>query len=165
MVEIQLDSWYRIHVERSNQQAQMTINDEENIFGTSPGTLTGLNLNTSLYVGGVSNLVKVASGVQVQTGFNGCISKVTKMMPHSYCQKTHLFCFQIEINGASYNLTDSGSVLDSANVADCGEAAACASQPCKNRGICAEEGPSQYYCTCADGFTGLIGKTNLHLID
>ena len=80
MVEIQPDSWYRIHVERSNKQAQMIINDQESIFGTAPGSLTGLNLNTSLFIGGVSNRVKVPSGVQVQSGFDGCVSKVRRSM-------------------------------------------------------------------------------------
>ena len=76
MVELRLDTWYKIRVERTNQAAEMKINDEETVTGNSPGSLTGLNLRTNLYLGGVSEKVRVAQGVQVQNGFDGCISMV-----------------------------------------------------------------------------------------
>ena len=68
--------------------------------------------------------------------------------------------FQVEINDVVYNLADESSVLESANVGDCGEAAACSTQPCRNGGVCEEEGPSQYRCTCLDGFTGTYINTS-----
>lgn len=76
MVTVPVGVWQRIHIERSDQSARMTINDEEEIRGNSKGSLTGLNLRTHLYLGGVSDKITVAPGVGVKSGFDGCISNV-----------------------------------------------------------------------------------------
>jgi hypothetical protein len=48
------------------------------------------------------------------------------------------------------------SVIDSANVEDCGGASACERKPCHNGGQCTETGSqsSDYVCQCEEGFSG-----------
>ena len=48
------------------------------------------------------------------------------------------------------------SVIDSANVEDCGGASACERKPCHNGGLCTETGSSltDYTCQCEEGFSG-----------
>ena len=58
----------------------MTVNNSglEKLAGNSSGAMTKLNLKTNLYIGGVGPKTKIAAAAQVQSGFDGCISKVWK---------------------------------------------------------------------------------------
>jgi len=44
--------------------------------GYVEGDTIGLNLDTSLFVGGVPKLVRLPQALNIDTGFNGCISQV-----------------------------------------------------------------------------------------
>ncbi|XP_055335566.1 basement membrane-specific heparan sulfate proteoglycan core protein-like [Paramacrobiotus metropolitanus] len=134
MLQVQLGRWYHVQIMRRGRKATMKINDEEEVTGESQGRLTGLNLATNLYLGGVSDQITIASGVGVRDGFDGCVST-------------------LQINGASYVLNDAGSVLESSSVSDCGDTSACASRPCLNGGRCVENG-DDYQCICSNGFGG-----------
>lgn len=48
------------------------------------------------------------------------------------------------------------SVIDSANIEDCGGASACERKPCHNGGLCTETGSglTDYTCQCEEGFSG-----------
>ena len=49
------------------------------------------------------------------------------------------------------------SVIDSANIEDCGGASACERKPCLNGGVCSEYGSTglgDFTCQCQEGFSG-----------
>ncbi|OQV24741.1 Basement membrane proteoglycan [Hypsibius exemplaris] len=142
--EIKPNVWYDVWIKRQYQQGEMIINRKETVHGQSPGGMKMLNLKTPLYLGGVGPNTTVASDVKVRSGFDGYISKM-------------------EINGAAYNLSDTSSWLDSANMEMWEEASEdeekvkeniCLDRkPCFNGGVCTGTGTS-YVCHCTLGFQG-----------
>ncbi len=63
------------------------------LSGQSEGNTVGLNLREPLYVGGVDvEKVRIAPGVEVDTGFQGCVSEVWIL---------YTACFRAHNNGIS----------------------------------------------------------------
>jgi len=134
--EIRAGEWVQVTADRSFRDGLLIVNDGSEVRGKSPGSTRGLNLNTKLFVGGWDRQrVRLNPGVNVTSSFEGCLS-------------------QFEVQGMEIDLVN--SVIDSANVEDCGEASACERKPCHNGGLCTETGPgsTDYSCSCEEGFSG-----------
>ena len=56
------------------------------------------------------------------------------------------------IGDRAINLTTEGLVA--MNVRDCGDRGLCQRRPCRNGATCTDVSPTEYRCTCAEGFTG-----------
>jgi len=101
----------------------------------------GLNLKTSLFVGGVDwTQVRVSPSVGVDVSFQGCISELV-------------------VGGATVDLVD--SAIASKNVEECSnvESRACDLQTCRNAGTCRDLGSTSFQCSCPLGFTGTTCET------
>ena len=135
-MQLRAGEWVQLTADRSFRDGMLVVNDASEVRGKSPGNTRGLNLNTRLYVGGWDRQkVRLSVGANVTSSFDGCVS-------------------QFEVQGMSLDLVN--SVVDSANVEDCGGASACERQPCANGGSCAETGAGldDFHCQCQEGFSG-----------
>ena len=74
--EISLDNWHSLHIIREGQSVTLTVDDIGIVQGSTPGTNTGLTLNSVLWVGGVPDFSTVQPQAEFQTGFGGCIQEV-----------------------------------------------------------------------------------------
>uniref|UniRef100_T1IKD2 Basement membrane-specific heparan sulfate proteoglycan core protein n=1 Tax=Strigamia maritima TaxID=126957 RepID=T1IKD2_STRMM len=134
--EVKENEWVEVKAERNHREGSLIVNDGEEVKGRSQGHTRGLNLNLPLYVGGVdTQKITVNPLVEVDHGFDGCIS-------------------HMEVSGVEVDLIN--SIVDSANVEDCGGQNACDRHPCSNGGICRDVGPkpTDYQCTCKPGYRG-----------
>lgn len=105
-------------------------------------------------------------GITVYESFLGAFTQVQKtLLIHrcrtwSLCTLLLLFIFQIQMSGEKLDIV--GSVVDSANVQDCGSvyrrnhyttASPCDRNPCLNGGTCRLiDSIGHYNCTCQEGF-------------
>ncbi|XP_076325413.1 terribly reduced optic lobes isoform X10 [Tachypleus tridentatus] len=134
--KLQRDTWATIVAERELRKGSLIVNDGDAVEGLSPGFTRGLNLQLPLYIGGVDlQRVTVSPFAEVSHGFDGCIAHV-------------------EVNGLNIDLVN--SVVDSANVVDCGGRSPCLPNPCQNNGLCNEDYSrlDSYRCDCQSGFRG-----------
>ncbi|KAG1651176.1 Basement membrane-specific heparan sulfate proteoglycan core protein [Nymphon striatum] len=130
------DEWVDVQAERNLQEGSLILNDGVAIKGRSPGQTRGLNLLTSMYIGGYNeNEISVSPFVEVKNGFKGCISHV-------------------EMNDMDLDLVQ--GVVDAANVEDCKGHSGCDTKPCRNEGVCVQlaGGTVEYTCICGQGFSG-----------
>ena len=75
--EIRAGEWVQVTADRSFRDGVLIVNDGSEVRGKSPGSTRGLNLNTRLYVGGWDRQhVRLSSGVNVSSSFDGCLSQV-----------------------------------------------------------------------------------------
>lgn len=160
--ELKKDESVAVTVSKYLGEVKLVVNGEVPVSGKSPGAHKPLSLHTPLYVGGYDEeRIKLNPGVGVEGGFNGCVSAV-------------------DISGTNLNLLT--SVMDSANVQDCSDTnldtnshnnnieygheendhqpsrrpfvTGCSSSPCRNDGHCHPISPTDYTCTCINGYTG-----------
>ncbi|XP_076451600.1 agrin-like isoform X2 [Babylonia areolata] len=73
---LHLDKWHKVMVSRDERQGQMVVNLDPPITGESPGSLTQLNLDQSLYIGGFGSARDVPKDSGITTGFTGAIQRV-----------------------------------------------------------------------------------------
>ncbi|XP_070206823.1 agrin-like isoform X2 [Littorina saxatilis] len=73
---LHLDKWHKVVVSRDGRDGQMSINSHPAITGQSPGTLTQLNLDPALFVGGFNNRKNIPKDSGIETGFTGAIQRV-----------------------------------------------------------------------------------------
>lgn len=74
--ELVPDQWHIVTASRSLSDGRLTV-DAKTSTGRLAGNHKTLNLHTPLYVGGYDkHVIKVNDGVQVFSGFDGCISDV-----------------------------------------------------------------------------------------
>ncbi|XP_069692113.1 basement membrane-specific heparan sulfate proteoglycan core protein isoform X26 [Periplaneta americana] len=142
--EVKPGEWTTVSMSRYLREGHLTMNDGPAVVGQSPGESRGLNLKTPLYVGGFDReRIRLAEGVGVSTGFNGCVR-------------------EIQLAGEKLDIVN--SVVDAANVQDCsslygkrqyGTSSPCDRNPCLNGGTCKLlDAYGNYNCTCQDGFSG-----------
>ncbi|KAK7791103.1 hypothetical protein R5R35_012915 [Gryllus longicercus] len=135
--------WITIMARRHMRLGHLSVEGEPQVKALSPGTTGGLNLRSLLFIGGVDpQRVRVAPGVNVSTGFHGCISEV-------------------KVGGVQLDLL--GGAVDAGNVKDCSadtptaafsQDRQCRYQPCHNGGTCIAGSGTTYSCICPKGFSG-----------
>ena len=76
--DLQPGRWSTLHAGRDVREGRLSVDGETPVTGRSPGSRKGLNLGTSLYIGGYDKTtVKLHPSVEVDRGFEGCISSVS----------------------------------------------------------------------------------------
>lgn len=158
--------WTNITIGRRNGEGYMQVDLQPEVTGRSTGPTRTMYLLTKLYIGGYDKRITLNKGVDVNRGFDGCVS---------------------ELKMSSIKIDMIKDILDAANIQNCGESneiadkndhngngeeVACragysgdncehisdiciAQDPCDNDGIChAKE--AEFSCDCSLGYTGDI---------
>lgn len=74
---VQPGVWLNLQASREAREGKLSINDEPQVSGKSPGPVRPMTLNTLMYIGGVNrDKVTVNNNVGVEKNFRGCISEV-----------------------------------------------------------------------------------------
>nr|XP_023651627.1 agrin-like isoform X4 [Paramormyrops kingsleyae] len=129
--------WHQLVVIRTRRQAVLSVDGEQSVEGSSPAGTEGLNLDTDLFIGGVSEklLQDVKEKTSVSSGLVGCVRT-------------------LDINNMVYDLQDDGQqVLHSSAVTQCGETP-CLPNPCRNSATCQVREADTFHCRCPGGFSG-----------
>ncbi|XP_028137681.2 basement membrane-specific heparan sulfate proteoglycan core protein isoform X7 [Diabrotica virgifera virgifera] len=156
-------NWHVLTATRSLSEGRLMVDGQAPAIGRLPGNYKTINLQTPLYVGGYDkHHIRINEGVQVYSGFNGCIG-------------------DINLAGIDINLIQ--NITDSANVRDCSAEdenentisggnterpfrhVSCSNKPCQNGGQCYPLSPTEYQCACAPGFTGRNCETSENKCD
>lgn len=72
---VTLDQWQEITMSRSGQEVNLRVADQS-VEGTTPGSSSGLDLQTPLWVGWVPGDVALHSNVEFLAGFEGCVHSI-----------------------------------------------------------------------------------------
>lgn len=72
-----LGQWHTVTAERMNKDGTLQVDDEPPIKRSSPGKSQGLNLRTSLYLGGVDDALQLPAAANISSPFSGCIGEVS----------------------------------------------------------------------------------------
>ncbi|XP_026579671.1 basement membrane-specific heparan sulfate proteoglycan core protein-like, partial [Pseudonaja textilis] len=128
-----LGQWHKVAAERLNKDGTLQVDEERPVKRSSPGKSQGLNLHTSLYLGGVEDSVKLPAAANISSHFHGCIGEVS-------------------VNGKKVDI--SYSFLESRGISQCADSSPCDRRPCQNGGQCLLTGEYEFQCLCPDGFTG-----------
>ncbi|XP_060132262.1 basement membrane-specific heparan sulfate proteoglycan core protein isoform X6 [Zootoca vivipara] len=130
---LELEQWHRITAERLNKDGTLQVNDERPVKRSSPGKSQGLNLRTSMYLGGVDDAIRLPPAANVSSHFYGCIGEVS-------------------INGKKVDI--SYSFLESRSISQCFDSSPCDRRPCQHGGKCLLTGEYEFQCLCLDGYKG-----------
>ncbi|XP_039223672.1 basement membrane-specific heparan sulfate proteoglycan core protein isoform X11 [Crotalus tigris] len=128
-----LGQWHKVAAERLNKDGTLQVDEERPVKRSSPGKSQGLNLRTSLYLGGVEGSVKLPAAANISSHFHGCIGEVS-------------------VNGKKVDI--SYSFLESRGISQCTDSSPCDRRPCQHGGQCLLTGEYEFQCLCPDGFTG-----------
>uniref|UniRef100_A0AAY5EY32 Agrin n=1 Tax=Electrophorus electricus TaxID=8005 RepID=A0AAY5EY32_ELEEL len=129
--------WHHLVVNRNRRNAALSVDNETPVEGQSPPGTDGLNLDTHLFIGGVTDdmIQDVKERTTVSTGLVGCIRL-------------------LDVNNMVYNLQENGAnVLYGSAVGECGNNP-CVPNPCKNGATCQVKGAELFHCKCVNGFSG-----------
>ncbi|XP_030277761.1 agrin isoform X5 [Sparus aurata] len=136
-VQINRGRWHQLVVTRNRRNAMLSVDNEPHIEGESPRGTDGLNLDTHLFIGGVTEDMKadVRERTAVATGLVGCIR-------------------MLDVNNRVLNLQESGGdSLYGSGVGECGNNP-CQPNPCKNGAACQVKEAEMFHCKCSKGFWG-----------
>ncbi|KAM8755025.1 agrin isoform 1-T1 [Acanthopagrus schlegelii] len=136
-VQINQGRWHQLVVTRNRRNAMLSVDNEPHIEGESPRGTDGLNLDTHLFIGGVTEDMKadVRERTAVATGLVGCIR-------------------MLDVNNRVLNLQESGGdSLYGSGVGECGNNP-CQPNPCKNGAACQVKEAEMFHCKCSKGFWG-----------
>ena len=127
-----IDGQTRVIITKLGKDLSLAIDDQPVVTETATGSLSALDVDDDLYLGGVaaSTYADLPVGlVRVTNGFHGCLYDVT-------------------LNGDSI-----GDASDGVNVDECDQGA-CDSSPCRNGATCANAVDGSFECVCARGWRG-----------
>ncbi|XP_061592745.1 agrin-like [Cololabis saira] len=136
-VQISLGHWHQLVVTRNRRTAMLSVDNEPHIQGETPRGTDGLNLDTNLFIGGVTEELKqdVRDRTGVAAGLVGCIRL-------------------LDVNNRMLNLQETGGdSLFGSGVGECGNNP-CQPNPCKNAGECQIKEAEMFHCRCSRGFWG-----------
>ncbi|KAI6654836.1 Neurogenic locus notch-like protein 1-like [Oopsacas minuta] len=133
-----LFQWYRVEVRRTARLSELRViipgsqGNVSSIIGNSQGTLTSLNTNGVVYIGGADSYVRAATSSGVASGLNGCIRDLT-------------------INNRPYTHTSATKGID---IESC-IPHPCISHVCSSGSTCESSGNfNSYSCVCSVPQTG-----------
>lgn len=153
--------WHFIVAGRTRQHGYLYVNSLEKVTGVTPGLLTGLDIYTSLYIGGVPNYNRLPPSLYAyfRTGFTGTIYDVSiRTGNSSFAPLLTLTEDQAAISVIGV------PVVGGLNVNNDGENQ-CVLKPCANNGTCISTGTS-FTCRCQPPYKGnLCHDKELSCID
>uniref|UniRef100_A0A8C4X261 Heparan sulfate proteoglycan 2 n=1 Tax=Eptatretus burgeri TaxID=7764 RepID=A0A8C4X261_EPTBU len=125
--------WHRVHASRAGRNGALRIDDGPTTRGQSPGQALGLNLQGSLFLGGVASPQSTSPAVNSSYSLDGCIGEVL-------------------VNGKMLDVMY--SYIASSDVVQCAEVSPCDCSPCFNGGSCLALGEFEFQCLCQDNYYG-----------
>ena len=129
---LQLGEWHVVTVSREGRMGSLMVDTEEPIRGESPAPFTGLNVGSTLWLGGIDNFMNITSVVGTSAGFVGCIHYV-------------------RVNDKELLLSNA---IFGMSVGEC-DVQPCDINPCENGGTCEVVGNGTgFTCNCLSGFSG-----------
>ena len=147
-------TWHSIVAGRSGRSGYVYLDDQTPVHVTSPGVLTGLDVYSPLYIGGVHDFSKLPPIVRAyfNTGFVGTIFEAG--FRTSSTDFTPLLTVPI---GAVPSGVTGVPVERGLNIGD-SAVNECVPNPCKNNGICSQNGTCDIFgkirtCSICDSFT------------
>lgn len=75
--EVEVNKWTSISVGRRHGEGFLKIGDAAQVTGKTSGPARSMYLKTNLYVGGYDKRLLLSKGVEVNRGFDGCVSGVS----------------------------------------------------------------------------------------
>lgn len=72
--------WTEITVGRRSAEGYIQIDKEPEVTGKWTGTVRSMYLKTHLFIGGYDKRILLNRGVDVNRGFDGCVSGVSKIL-------------------------------------------------------------------------------------
>uniref|UniRef100_A0A3B3C987 Agrin n=1 Tax=Oryzias melastigma TaxID=30732 RepID=A0A3B3C987_ORYME len=136
-VQVSQGHWHQVEVTRNRRAGVLSVDKEPDVHGESPQGTDGLNLDTELFIGGVTEELNVAARTGVSTGLVGCIR-------------------MLDVNNRMLNLQeDGGDSLFGSGVGECGNNP-CQPNPCKNGALCQVKEAEMFQCKCSKGFWGSL---------
>ncbi|KAM4563524.1 agrin isoform 4-T4 [Odontesthes bonariensis] len=136
-VKISQGGWHQLVVTRSRRSANLSVDNEKHVRGESPQGTEGLNLDTDLFIGGVTKELKkdVKERTGVDKGLTGCIR-------------------MLDVNNRMLNLQEQGGDrLNGSRVVECSNNP-CEPNPCKHGAQCQVREAERFHCKCSKGFWG-----------
>ncbi|XP_051914453.1 basement membrane-specific heparan sulfate proteoglycan core protein isoform X3 [Hippocampus zosterae] len=130
---VSLGQWHRVVAERIKRDGHLRVDHGPVDKTTSPGRAQGLNIHTSMFLGGVPNMEILPKTANISHMFEGCVGEVF-------------------INNKKLDL--SYSFTESRAIRKCVDTSPCDRRPCLNGGHCMSNAEYEYQCLCRDGFEG-----------
>ena len=125
--------WHLISIIKDSSGGYLFIDGVQEASNTLVGSFTQLNLNSPLFIGGMSEFSLLQGAVLQTSGFDGCIR-------------------DFQINSKSVGIIS--DALFGNNIGQCLEPY-CSYIMCQNGGTCLEDtNESGFLCNCTDGFSG-----------
>ncbi|KAK0056845.1 agrin-like isoform X3 [Biomphalaria pfeifferi] len=133
---------HRVIARRSKEAGILLVDKEKSVSGSSPPTLTSLDLGDSLYLGYMPQASReVYDKVGVDLGLVGCIHSLRAGKPGD--MRTYKLDY-------SKGLSDIKAGVD---ITEC-DKNPCKSMPCQNEGTCIVLDAQHFECQCSSGFKG-----------
>ncbi|XP_053339071.1 basement membrane-specific heparan sulfate proteoglycan core protein isoform X5 [Clarias gariepinus] len=131
--QVSVGQWHHVTAERSKQDGILRLDDGPEVKRSSPGKAKGLNVHTSMFLGGVPNKDILPKPANVSMFYDGCIGEVS-------------------INGKKIDL--SYTFTESRAIRQCIDASPCDRRPCQYGGTCMPSAEYEFQCLCRDGYDG-----------
>lgn len=74
--QVSVGQWHHVTAERSKQDGILRLDDGPEVKRSSPGKAKGLNVHTSMFLGGVPNKDILPKPANVSMFYDGCIGEV-----------------------------------------------------------------------------------------
>ena len=141
-VKLTTGHWHVVSVGGSGNGSFISINSTFNSSTYSTVNIQQLNLDSPLFVGGVTDFSLLPPGVMVTSGFTGCIR-------------------DLQINRTAVNIVM--DALAGQAISSCPEPE-CSYIQCQNGGTCIDTaGGAGFMCQCSDGYDGKFCEVQLPL--
>ncbi|CAL1545990.1 unnamed protein product, partial [Lymnaea stagnalis] len=135
---------HRVIARRVKESGILIVDNDEAVTGSSPFTLTALDLGDPMYLGYIPRANKeIFDKVGVDLGLVGCIHSLRAGSPSDMY---------------AYNLAYSEDFSDlkaGVDITECGSNP-CKSMPCKNGGTCLALDTQIFECRCPNGYKGRV---------
>ena len=68
-----LHEWHTIQIMRNRTYGELRVNNEEQVTGQSPGSFTGLQVSSNLYLGASQRPPNLPIPLKILSGYHGCL--------------------------------------------------------------------------------------------